>query len=164
MKNGEGKTEHKTRSQVLVNSPGWFMINNKDWKLKRDSVLPQIRFTEWLRRWKLKIRNLAASSKTSSKLLNIVGIVTLNAQSAVLLAVGQMIIGLCFMGYLANPAFTTAFGEKFSHRCQVLRWLTTMSPKEFLIEKTCGRSWHCDLACKNIQQYQRSNKQPMSYP
>ena len=25
---GEGKTEHKSRSQVLVNSPGRFMINN----------------------------------------------------------------------------------------------------------------------------------------
>jgi len=25
---GEGKTEHKSRSKVLVNSPGRFMINN----------------------------------------------------------------------------------------------------------------------------------------
>jgi len=29
----KGKTEHKSRSQVLVNSRGRFMINNKDWKL-----------------------------------------------------------------------------------------------------------------------------------
>jgi len=71
------KTERKSRSQVFVNSPGRFMINNKDWKLK--TVLSQIRFTEWLRIWELKIRKLAASSKTSSKLLNILGIVTLKA-------------------------------------------------------------------------------------
>jgi len=31
---GEGKTEHKSRSQVLVNSTGRFMMNNEDWKLK----------------------------------------------------------------------------------------------------------------------------------
>jgi len=30
MKKGEGKTEHKSRSQVLANSPGRFMINNED--------------------------------------------------------------------------------------------------------------------------------------
>jgi len=35
MKKREGKTEHKSRSKVLVNSPGWFMINNEDWKLKQ---------------------------------------------------------------------------------------------------------------------------------
>ena len=52
--------------------------------------MSRIRFTEWLRRWELKIRKLAASNKTSSKLFNILGIVTLNAQSAVLLAVRGM--------------------------------------------------------------------------
>jgi len=56
------------------------MINNEDWKLKTGYVLSQIRFTEWLRRWELKIRKLAASSKTSSSLFNILGIVTLNAR------------------------------------------------------------------------------------
>jgi len=66
------------------------MINNEDWKLKTGYVLSQIRFKEWLRRWELKIRKLAASSKTSSKLFNILGIITLNAQSAVLLAVRGM--------------------------------------------------------------------------
>jgi len=30
MKKGEGKTEHKSKSQVLLNSPGWFMMNNED--------------------------------------------------------------------------------------------------------------------------------------
>jgi len=35
----EGKTEHKPRSQVLVNSPGRIMINNEDWKLKTGYVL-----------------------------------------------------------------------------------------------------------------------------
>jgi len=34
MKKEEGITEHKSRSQVLVNSPGQFMINNKDRELK----------------------------------------------------------------------------------------------------------------------------------
>jgi len=34
MKKGEEKTEHKSRSQILVNSPGRFMINNEDRKLK----------------------------------------------------------------------------------------------------------------------------------
>jgi len=71
MKNGEGKTEHKSRSQVLVNSPGWFMINSEDWKLKTGYVMSQIRFREWLRRWELKVRKLATSSRTSSKLFNI---------------------------------------------------------------------------------------------
>ena len=33
MKEGEGKTEHKSKSQVFVNSPGRFVINNEDWKL-----------------------------------------------------------------------------------------------------------------------------------
>jgi len=32
MKKGEGKTEHKSRSPVLVNSPGQFMINKENWK------------------------------------------------------------------------------------------------------------------------------------
>jgi len=31
---GEGKTKHKSRSQVLINSPGRFMMINEDWKLK----------------------------------------------------------------------------------------------------------------------------------
>jgi len=57
MKKGEGKTEHKSRSRVLDNSPGQFMINNENWKLKTGYVLSQIRFTEWLRRWELKIRS-----------------------------------------------------------------------------------------------------------
>jgi len=48
MKKGEGETEHKSRSHVLVNSPGRFMINNEDWKLKTGYVLSQIRFKEWL--------------------------------------------------------------------------------------------------------------------
>jgi len=30
--------EHKSRSQGLVNSPGRFMINNEDWKLKTGCV------------------------------------------------------------------------------------------------------------------------------
>jgi len=34
MQKGEGKTEQKSRSQVLVNIPGRFMINNENWKLK----------------------------------------------------------------------------------------------------------------------------------
>jgi len=34
MKKGEGKTEHKSRSQVLVHSSGRFMLNNEDWILK----------------------------------------------------------------------------------------------------------------------------------
>ena len=44
----EGETERKSRSQVLVNSPGRFMINNEDWKLKTGHVLSQIRFKDWL--------------------------------------------------------------------------------------------------------------------
>jgi len=63
----EGKTEHKSKSQVLVNSPGRFMIVNEDWKRKTGSVLSQIRFTDWLGRCELKIRKPAASSKTSSR-------------------------------------------------------------------------------------------------
>jgi len=42
---GEGKTEHKSRSQVLVNIPGRFMINNEDRKQETGEVLSQIRFT-----------------------------------------------------------------------------------------------------------------------
>ena len=66
------------------------MINNEDWKLMLGYVLSQIASKEGLWRWELKIRKLAASSKTSSKSFNILGIVTLNAQSAVLLAVRGM--------------------------------------------------------------------------
>ena len=39
--------------------------------------MSQIRFTDWLGRWELKVRKLAASRKTSSKLFNILGIVKL---------------------------------------------------------------------------------------
>ena len=56
---------------------GWCGVGNEAWKLKTGYVLSQIRFKEWLQRWELKIRKLAASSNTSSKLFNILGIVTL---------------------------------------------------------------------------------------
>jgi len=55
-------------------------------------VLSQIRFTEWLRRWELKIRKLAASSKTSSKLFNMNwarGLVALTAWNKIILPFPQ---------------------------------------------------------------------------
>jgi len=74
-----------------------------------------------------------------------------------------VIIGGRFKAYLSKPAFATALGN-FSNRCQVLLLPNAKSPKELLAEKTCGWLTLYDLACKNIQQSQRSNKQPMTYP
>ena len=107
-------------------------------------------------------------------------------------ATRALTIGGHFMGHLAKPAFDCNW-IKFSNRCHILLLPTAMTPKELLIEKDCGRPmrrtvvgrcsstcyweglWSADeedcgrpmlyeLACKNIQQYQCSNKQLIACP
>jgi len=61
-----------------------------------------------------------------------------------------------FIDHLAEPAFAIAFGENSAIDVKFYFYP--------LIEKTCGWPTLYDLAFKNIQQYQHSNKQSLSHP
>ena len=58
-----------------------------------------------------------------------------------------------FYGSSSEASFRHWIRGKFSNRRQVLLLPTAMSPKELLIEKTCGWPTLYNLACKIIQQY-----------
>jgi len=88
----------------------------------------------------------------------------MDSRDSTLTRTRALIIGGRFMSHLAKPAFPIAFGENSAINVKVVLLPTAMLSKDLLVEKICGRLMLYDLACKNIQQHQCSNKQLMIYP
>ena len=69
------------------------------------------------------------------------------------------------MGHPTEPALAIVLGENQQSISSFFFTQRNITKRVAIVGRTCSTSMVYDLACENNpQQYQRSNKKPMSYP